>query len=135
MSSFKISPMEFQRMDTMSDMSVRTKVPHSEIDDNGLLLLPRLKGMGLEAGNHIRVQCMNNDYSQLLHQATFVVVSVRTDERKIMLDDWNERTLNEITYRLARLSEWWSGPDAAAETSSSPAPIAETPKSQKAKAA
>ena len=106
--TFKILSTEFQRMDTLADMIVKTKVPRSEIDDKAFLLQPRLKGAGLSAGNHIRVQCMNEDYTILYHEATFVVVSVKIDERPVMVDDWNERTLKETTYRLERMTEWWT---------------------------
>ena len=106
--SFKILSHEIQRAEARSHMSIRTTVPREEIDDKGLIILPRLRGSGLSAGDHILVQCMNLDSTELFAEADFVIASVRTEQRQVTGEDDREFTSKEVTYKLVRRSEWWS---------------------------
>ena len=112
--SFKVLPQEFHRLETMNNMVVRTKVPKSEFDDRGLILLERLRGLGNAAGDHILVQIMSEDGSALLHEARFVIVSANVTRKQVQ-DEWNERTVTETVFQLVRKSEWWDSPAAPAE--------------------
>ena len=109
--SHKINAHEFQPVDARSNMSIRTKVPRSEFDDQGSIIIPRMRGAGLSAGDHIKVQIMDEDYTTLLHEADFVISSAKTTQKHIEVDDYKEATASVTTYRISRFSDWWNNPN------------------------
>jgi|TARA_R110001583_G_scaffold102740_2_gene249365 hypothetical protein len=108
--SHKINAHEFQPVDARSNMSIRTKVPKSEFDDHGSIIIPRMRGAGLSAGDHITVQIMNEKFSILLHECDFVICNAVTSRKRIELDDYKESTAEITTYKVARFGEWWNNP-------------------------
>lgn len=133
---FKILRHEMQAVDVRSNRSVRTKVPKEHIGDNGELVLPLLRGSNLSAGDHILVQCMDHDYSEVLWEADFVIWSARTGTQTIVTDG-GEHQATVTTYRLARRTDWWSplGAGAAQTKGAPPSPPVPPAPTDKRKAA
>ena len=105
--SFRITPQEMLRAESTNFQVIRTQVPKEEFDDRGTIILPRTKRSGLAAGDHLLVQCVNREGTELLYEADYVVTKMTTEMRTVS-DDTMERISEETTYTLLRWSDWLS---------------------------
>lgn len=103
--SFKILPNEVQFTNTHSNVTVATKVPMEHLDD-GLLIVPRVRSMGLKAGNVVTVQVMAGDYDRLVAMADFVIVG-KTLERKRIETERSEQVVDIVNFTIERRTDWW----------------------------
>ena len=83
---------------------VGTRVPFDQITHEMIVQVARF--MRLSAGNHIKVQSMNHDYSEVLHEAEFLVVSARSVMVKVTKDDLSEQSVEKTEYAVAQWSPW-----------------------------
>lgn len=106
----RISPQEFH---VLSDRYViKTRVPKDKLDENDILI--RVDRANLAAGDPVFVQCMTHDYTTLLYEAEFRVVSRTEQFRSVEVDDRNIRQFTENKFTIARMTEWWVTPVARA---------------------
>lgn len=116
--SFKIASHEFQLASSRNHASIRTLVPAEALED-GSLLLPRIRGAGFEAGDHITVQVMTDNYARLVAEADFVVASIHK-ERRLVAETHRERMSEEVTFTLARKGPWWFAPGQEPQPAAAP---------------
>lgn len=83
---------------------VGTRMPFDQITHEMIVQVARF--MRLSAGNHIRIQSMNHDYSEVLHEADFLVVSARSVMVKVTKDDLSEQSVEKTEYAVTQWSPW-----------------------------
>jgi hypothetical protein len=127
--SFKIQPQEFHV--NRDSPSIRTKVPREALED-GKLILERVRNANLSCGDHILVQCLNADSTEVLCEAEFVVVSCKTNVVREEKSDYDIRTFEATTYQVIRKGDWWVTPAGEAAQKDALAEVAEKPKGKKA---
>ncbi len=98
----QISPQEFHLL--VDNPTVRTKCPQDQITE--AMIISRVRNGNLIAGDTIRVQCMNSDYTDLLAECEYRVISRKSDMVTHEVNDRDIRQIEEITYRVERWTEW-----------------------------
>jgi len=106
----RIAPQEFN---TLADRYIiRTRVPREHVSDADILI--RVERANLGVGDTLIVQCMDHDYTSLLYEAEYRVVSRTERFRSVEVDDRNIRQFTENKFTIARMTEWWASPVARA---------------------
>ncbi len=83
---------------------VRTKCPQDQVTEADILR--RVKNANLAAGDVIKVQCMNSDYTELLWSSEWEITARKTEMKTYEINDQNTRTVEEITYRIKLSAPW-----------------------------
>lgn len=83
---------------------IRTKCPQDQITD--AMIVRRVKNANLIAGDIVRVQCMNSDYTDLLSECEYRVTSRKTELKTHEINDRDIRQVEEITFKVERWTEW-----------------------------
>ena len=103
--SLRIVPQECQISRDMP--TIRTRVPVQDLDD-GVMVAQAVKFMRLSPGDHVLVQSMNHERTELLHEAVFVVRKMTVSMKKVTKDDLSEQSVEVSEYEVARKGDWWS---------------------------
>ncbi len=99
--SQKIAPQEFHLL--QDNPIIRTKCPRELVTDE--MISMRVKNGNLAAGDIVRVQCMNNDLSELLAEAEYRVTSRIATLRTLELNDRDIRQVEDVVFKV----ELWAG--------------------------
>lgn len=129
--SLRIVPQECQISRDMP--TIRTRVPVQDLDD-GVMVAHAVKFMRLSPGDHVLVQSMNHERTELLHEAVFVVRKMTVSMKKVTKDDMSEQSVEVSDYEVARKGEWWSAtgePKVQAENKPSDSGKEEEPQKRK----
>lgn len=103
--SLRIVPQECQI--TRDTPTIRTRVPMEDLDD-GVMVAQAVKFMRLSPGDHVLVQSMDHDRTELLHEAIFVVRKMTISMKKVTKDDLSEQSVEVSEYEVVRKGDWWS---------------------------
>jgi hypothetical protein len=107
----QIVPQEFNLL--QDSPCIRTKCPQRLVTDE--MVARRVKHGNLVAGDTVLVQCMSSDYSELLAECEYRVISRKSELKTYEINDHNTRQAEEITFKVQRWSEWrYVGPPAEA---------------------
>ncbi len=98
----QIAPQEFHLL--QDNPYIRTKCPQHLITDD--MIVRRVKNGNLVAGDTVLVQCMNSDYTDLLAECEYRVISRKSEIKTYEISDHNTRQAEEITYKVQRWTEW-----------------------------
>lgn len=98
----QISPQEFHLL--VDNPVIRTKCPQDQITDN--MIIKRVKNGNLIAGDIVRVQCMNSDYTDMLAECEYRVTSRKSELVTHEINDRDIRQVEQITYQVERWSGW-----------------------------
>ena len=98
-----ISPQEFQLL--QDNPVIRTKCPHGVVTDE--MIVKRVRNGNLAVGDRILVQCMDHEYARLLAETEYRVIERTSKLRVHEVNDRETRQVDEITYRVARVRDWW----------------------------
>ena len=129
--SLRIVPQECQISRDMP--TIRTRVPVQDLDD-GVMVAQAVKFMRLSPGDHVLVQSMNHERTELLHEAVFVVRKMTVSMKKVTKDDLSEQSVEVSEYEVARKGDWWNAtgePKVQAENESSDSAKEEEPQKRK----
>ncbi len=97
-----ISPQEFH---LLSDhFCIRTRCPYARITDE--MVARQVKRGNLVTGDAVFVQCMSHDYTDLLAEAEYRVVSRKSELKTYEGESGNTRQVEEITFKVERWGDW-----------------------------
>ena len=112
---FRILPQEGPQPADNHYYIIRTRVPYSEITE--AMLTQRCVATNLSAGDALIVQCYDHNYTTLLHEAQYRVMSRIEQPKVVEMPDGALRSYTEVQFKLIRMHPWWSTPAGAAEDS------------------
>lgn len=99
----KISPQEFN---LLSDIPIiRTRCPYQAITEE--MIVMQAKRGNLAAGDSIRVQCMDNELSELIAEVDFRITSRKTSLVTAGADTQSPRTFEDTVFHVKQLGDWW----------------------------
>lgn len=105
--SNKITPNEFHLLN--DNPVIRTNCLREYVTDE--MVAQRVKAGNLVAGDRVLVQCFSHDYSELLAEAEYRVISRKTTMRTDEISDIVTRQYEHTAFGVCRVSDWLSFAD------------------------
>ena|SRR3990167_3272944 len=87
---------------------IRTRCPKNDITD--YMIHQRVLASNLSAGDTVRVQCFNHEYTTVLYTTEYLVYDRSAEIKRIEINDRETRQVDDVRYSVLRVSDWKETP-------------------------